>query len=102
MDYHGRKKEPMVNEELPSLPFEHASADLFSCQGWEYLIYADRLTGWTCLVKTGRTTSSRDVVVHICRWFAEVGVPSRLRTHGGPQFSSRSFRSFLPAVASAT
>ena len=46
----------------PALPFQSTSADLFSCQGWEYLVYVDRHTGWPCIAKIGRTASSADVI----------------------------------------
>ena len=34
-------KEPLLNDRQPSLPFEFTSADLFSCQGREFLVYVD-------------------------------------------------------------
>ena len=39
-------KEPIrvTEDRRPTLPFESVSADLFSCQGWEFLVYADRHT----------------------------------------------------------
>ena len=87
-------KEPLLNDRIATLPFESVSADLFNCQGFEYLVYADRLTGWICLAKVGRTASSPDVIRHIRRWFPDVGVPKSLCTDGGPQFASRKFADF--------
>ena len=57
-------------------------------------MYVDRLTGWLCIDRTGRTTSSRDVIGSLRRWFSEVGVPLKLYTDGGPQFSSHRFAQF--------
>ncbi|XP_065182282.1 uncharacterized protein LOC135812991 [Sycon ciliatum] len=89
-------KEPMrvTADRRPTLPFQSTSADLFSCQGWEYLVYVDRHTGWPCIAKIGRTASSADVIRVFRGWFADVGVPSILTTDGGPQFSSRRFAEF--------
>jgi len=87
-------KEPLLREPKPSLPFEHASADLFSCQGWEFLVFTDRLSGWPCVARLGRSSSSRDVICQLRKWFPDVGVPSRLVTDGGPQFSSVRFAQF--------
>ena len=89
-------KEPLriTDDRCPTLPFESTSADLFSCQGWEYLVYVDRKTGWPCVAKIGRTASSTDVIHAIRGWFANVGVPRILTTDGGPQFSSRRFADF--------
>ena len=86
--------EPLLNDRHPTLPFQCTSADLFSVQGWEFLVYVDRLTGWPCIDRTGRTTSSRDVIGSLRRWFSEVGVPLKLYTDGGPQFSSHRFAQF--------
>ena len=57
-------------------------------------MYVDRLTGWPCIVRTGRSTSSHDVIVQLRRLFSDVGVPSKLVTDGGPQFSSHKFAKF--------
>ncbi|XP_065190961.1 uncharacterized protein K02A2.6-like [Sycon ciliatum] len=86
--------EPPMNDRHPTLPFEFVSADLFSCQGYEFLVYVDRLTGWPCVVRTGRTTSSHDVILACRRWFADLGVPAVLCTDGGPQFASKKFADF--------
>ena len=87
-------KEAPMNNRQPTLPFENTSADLCSCQGFDFLIYVDRLTGWPCISRTGRTTSSHNVIVSLRRWFSDVGVPSVLCTDGGPQFASQKFRDF--------
>ena len=56
-------KKPLraTEDRRPTLPFESTSADHFSCQGWEYITYVDRKTGWPCVAKVGRTATS------ICR-----------------------------------
>ena len=86
-------KEPLLNDTFVR-SFDLTSADLFSCQGREFLVYIDRFTGWPCLAQTGTSTLSHDVIVHLCRWFSNVGVPSVLCTDGGPPFSSRQFAEF--------
>ena len=57
-------KEPLLATEdrCPALPFESTSADLFECQGYQFLVYVDRKTGWPCVAKIGRTATSADVV----------------------------------------
>ena len=87
-------KEPLLADPLPKLPFQSVSADLFSCQGHQYLTYCDRLSGWPCIVDLGGSTSTANVIKPISRWFSELGVPQKLVTDGGPQFSSREFRQF--------
>ena len=88
-------REPMhiTDDRRPHMPFESTSADLFSCQGWEYLVYVDRKTGWPCIAKIARTSSSVNVLHALRSWFAD-GVPCILTTGGGPQFSSRRYADF--------
>ncbi|XP_065182210.1 uncharacterized protein K02A2.6-like [Sycon ciliatum] len=86
--------EPLLNDRTPTLPFECTSADLFTCQGHDFLVYADRLTGWPSVARTARTTSSHDVILAFRRWFSDGGIPAVLSTDGGPQFSSHKFAAF--------
>ena len=86
--------EPLMSDRKPTLPFESVSADLFSCQGSEFLVYVDRLTGWPCVAKLGHSTKSIDVIREFRRWFPDLGVPRELSTDGGPQFSSHRFADF--------
>ena len=95
--YHGasQQKEPLLSENRdPDLPFQHTSADLFECQGWQFLVYVDRKAGWPCVAKIGRSATSNDVVRCLRRWFPDIGVPEVLTTDGGPQFSSHHFANF--------
>ena len=88
-------KEPLlVEDRTPTFPFQSASADLFSCQGRQYLAYADRLTGWPCLSDLGRSADSAAVIKVLRRWFADLGVPETLTTDNGPHFSSQRFADF--------
>lgn len=87
-------KELLLRDSFPEFPFEFASADMFSCQGWEFLVFSDRLSGWPCVARIGRSASSCDVIHQLRRWFSDVGVPSVLLTDGGPQLSSLQFASF--------
>ena len=89
------KKEPLlVEDRAPSFPFQSVSADLFSCQGHQYLAYADRLTGWPCLFDLGRSADSAAVIRVLRRWFADLGIPETLTTDNGPHFSSHRFAEF--------
>ena len=39
--------EPLIMTPPPTLPFQQTVTDLFHAAGHEFLIYADRYTGWT-------------------------------------------------------
>ena len=88
-------KEPLlVENRRPELPFQSTSADLFECQGLQFLVYVDRKTGWPCINKIGSTATSADVIRCLRRWFPDVGAPQILTTDGGPQFASHKFTQF--------
>lgn len=88
-----QQQEPLLNDDHPSRPFESVSADFFTVAGKSFLVIADRLSGWPVVVPCADTTASRTVRM-FCKYFREVGVPLRLRTDGGPQFTSADFRDF--------
>jgi len=85
------QKEPVMREQAPTRPFESVSADLFSHAGKSYLVYADRYSGWSEVHSYQGDTSSRATIRAFRKLFGQLGVPTRLRTDGGPQFSSHEF-----------
>ena len=87
-------KEPLKFDSSPTYPFEEASADLFQVGGKTYLCYADRLSGWAMPFDYGKDTSTKATTGRLLTAFQQVGVPRRLRTDGGPQFSSAEFAEF--------
>ena len=87
-------KEPILNEPMPDLPFQSTSADLFVFAGCQYIVYADRLSGWPCVGKLGHNVNSTHVIRFLRQRFADVGVPHKLTTDGGPQFASKKFGDF--------
>ncbi|TRY72232.1 hypothetical protein TCAL_14895 [Tigriopus californicus] len=101
-------QEPLKSDAiLPLRPFESVSADLFEYGGRSFLAYVDRYSGWVCFDAFGKTPSTREVVQSIKRIFACFGIPLRIRTDGGPQFSSAEFLQFCrddciqPVISSA-
>ncbi|XP_063588626.1 uncharacterized protein LOC134765771 [Penaeus indicus] len=93
------QQEPLLSDDIPSRPFESVSADFFTVAGKAFLVIADRLSGWPTIIPCGTDTSTSRTVRMFCRYFREVGVPVRLRTDGGPQFSSLEFQSFMKCWA---
>ena len=56
----------------------------------------DRLSGWLEVVDLGsRNVNTESVIKAIRRIFSSFGVPRKLRSDGGPQFSSAQFQDFL-------
>ena len=87
-------KEPLIQIEIPKVPFTSTCSDLFSCGGKDWLVYTDRTSAWTCVREIGRGVNSEQVISAFRAWFSELGVPTTLTTDGGPQYSSRKFREF--------
>ena len=90
-----QQQEPMFRDEAPTRPFESVSADLFSVAGKQFLVYADRLSGWVTVVTYAKDTTTLATITNLRKVFRDTGVPVRLRTDGGPQFTSHECRDFL-------
>jgi len=89
------QKEELIQEELPSRPFEVATSDLFLYGSNHYLVYADRLTGFALIEKYRNAPSSTDLLKTLRRFFSMMGVPNVLRSDQGKQYSSEMMRTFL-------
>ncbi|MEJ1857818.1 transposase family protein, partial [Escherichia coli] len=79
----------------PTRPFESVSADFFMTAGKAFLVIADRLSNWPVLLSCGNDTTASATIRKFRQYFRDVRVPVRLRTDGGPQFTSREFKEFL-------
>ena len=90
-----QQKEPLMQDDHPTRPFESVSADFFTVAGKPFLVIVDRLSGWPVVVPCQGDTTSHNTTRMLSRYFREVGVPLRLRTDGGPQFSSSIFAAFV-------
>ena len=88
-----QQREPHAAEPPPSRVFQVASADFFTFAVNSYLVYADRLSGWLEVAQVSST--ARSTIRALSTWFVRLGVPLRLRTDGGPPFTSYDFQQFL-------
>ena len=90
-----QQQEPLLNDDIPTRPFESVSADFFHVAGKAFLVITDRLSGWPTVTPCKGDTTASNTVRMFCRYFREVGVPLRLRTDRGPQFTSIEFQNFV-------
>ena len=88
-----QQKEPLLMHPVPDPPWSLVSADIFDWNGLQYLILVDSYSGWFEM-NTLSDLSSRTVIQKMKRHFAVHGIPTRLLTDNGPQFSSREFEKF--------
>ena len=82
------QREPMIVEDEPSRPFERVSADYFEHAGKQYLIYADRLSGWPMVKMFNQGATAGKLITSLRKFFSATGVPEIFRCDGGPQFKA--------------
>lgn len=87
-------KEPKMSDPSPQFPFEQVAVDLFSYNGNEYLVMVDPLSGWLSVAKCGQSASSAGIIGHLKKWFTDFGIPVKLISDNGPQFSSLEFQNW--------
>ena len=86
--------ESTIPSPQPRVPFEHAVTDLFHLEGHDFLVYADRFSGWVEVERLSNSTF-RQVRQVLLRWFTTYGVPEEIASDGGPPFQSLAYRVFL-------
>lgn len=95
---HQRKqqKQQILQPEPPCYPWQILSSDLFEFKGNQYLLISDKYSKFPIVRKlTGIT--SRAIINHLKSIFAEHGIPERLTTDNGPQYTSQEFHDFMQA-----
>ena len=88
-----QQKEPMIPHPVPSRPWQFIAADLFEFQGKEYLVTTDYYSNFFEVDKLG-TQTSKEVIEKLKCQMARHGIPDKLRSDNGPQFSSQEFKKF--------
>jgi len=81
------EKEPILQLELPHRAWETLSSDLFEFIGQQYLLLTDQYSRSPVIGRLTSTTASA-VINHLNSIFAEHGIPTKLMTDNGPQYSS--------------
>ena len=79
------QREEKLQQTTASRPMESLSADLWHNGGKDYLVVADRFSGWPWAYQL-RSTDSKSVTAKLDEIFFECGFASEIRTDGGPQF----------------
>ena len=86
-------KEPLHPFETPSRPWENVATDIFELDGFSYLILVDAYSGFFEMAQLNGAKSSA-VINHCKSQFARHGIPDKLISDNGPQFSSDEFNQF--------
>ena len=86
-------KEPMFQEQVPHGPWEMTASDLFHFNGADYLLIFDYYSKFIEFSRLSDTLS-KTIITHTKSIFARHGIPQKVRTDNGPQFSSREYKLF--------
>ena len=86
-------REPMLQSDLPSYPWEKVASDLFQHKNSTYILVVDYFSRFVEIQKLSSTTSASIVAV-LKSIFARHRVPITLITDNGPQFISNEMTQF--------
>ena len=86
--------EAMILSPSPEFPFQQVVTDFAEIEGHDFLVYADRYSGWLEVAKLGNKTW-KTVRQIFLTWFTTFGVPEEISCDGGPPFNSAAFNDFL-------
>ena len=81
-------REPVIQHEVPSRPWQVLGTDLFHFNGENHLIVADYYSKFFVVRKVPTPCTSTAVVNLLAELFAEHGIPKKVVSDNGPQFRS--------------
>ena len=87
------KKEPLIPHDVPKRPWHTLGSDLFYWNNSNYLVIADYYSKFPIVRKLNNITSET-VISHLKAIFEEHGIPERLISDNGTQYTSEAFRNF--------
>ena len=85
--------EPLMNTELPSLPWKKVTTDLFYWKSSTYLLIVDYYSRYIEISKLNGQ-SSLQVITHTKSIFARHGIPQEVVSDNGPPYSSFEYKQF--------
>ena len=85
--------EEMIITPPPDYPFQQVVTDFAEIEGHDFLVYADRYSGWLEVAKLNNKVW-KTVHQTLLSWF-DFGVPEEISSDGGPPFNSMEYESFL-------
>jgi transposase InsO family protein len=86
-------KEPLQPHDVPPEPWHTLATDMFYCNQQTYLLIVDMFSKFP-IVRKLTSISSNTVINHLRSIFEEHGIPQRLVSDNGPQYSAQEFRRF--------
>ena len=83
----------MISHPVPSRPWEILAVDLLELQGQDYLVTTDYYSNFFEVDKLVSKTS-KEVIDKLKPHMARHGIPDKMVSNNGPQFSSQEFKKF--------
>ena len=83
----------MISHPVPSRPWQVLAVDLFELQGQDYLVTTDYYSNFFEVDKLVSKTS-KEVIEKLKPHMARHGIPDKIVSDNGPQFSSQEFKKF--------
>ena len=91
--FQSQRAQPLIPSTLPSLPWQKVAMDIFEWEKASYLLVIDYYSRYIEIARLSNLTS-REVITHTKSIFARHGVPEKVISDNGPQFSSHEFSQF--------
>ena len=91
--HQNQRAEPLIPSKMPELPWQKVGSDLFEWNKSTYLLIVDYYSRYIELAKL-RNTTADEVILHTKSIFARHGIPERLISDNGPQYTSEAFEQF--------
>ncbi|KAK4313454.1 hypothetical protein Pmani_015211 [Petrolisthes manimaculis] len=87
--------EPLLLMPPPQYPFQQTVVDICQLEGHNYLVYANRLTGWLEISHLDNHATSNAIQDKLRRHFSWWGAPEELSMDGGTNLVSEEMKVFL-------
>ena len=88
-----QRKEPLMPSSLPDYPWQKIGTDLFTLDGTTYLLTTDYFSRYPEVIKL-TTTTSASIIAALKSIFSRYGIPEKVVSDNGPQYSSQEFSDF--------
>ena len=86
-------KEPLMPHDVPPRPWHTVASDLFYWEPKNYLLVVDMFSKFPVVRKLDNTSSAA-TIGHLRGIFEEHGIPEKMLSDNGPQYSSAEFKRF--------
>ena len=88
-----QSNEPIINHEIPTIPWTKVGTDIFHLRGKPYLIIVDYTTNFFDISQLPNKLSST-VVAHTKHLFSKYGIPKKVISDNGPEYTGRAYKIF--------